>query len=168
MQNEKYWNSKIPVKLAALFLLNVALIIALEVLLLYRFPSPLDEAALAQANPDYIGCRVLSQDSRNSLHFYVVQTANGETELLPAKQHGLFYGRARLLDSKAVALSGLAEETVHVRIGIHTATVHVLNGSTLQRIEYTSSIRETTTFYMVLGAILEGLELALLHILKRS
>lgn len=163
--HEAYMRSKIPVGLILLFLLNVMLIIALEVMFFYQLPARIDETALAAMNPQYHSCMIRSEDHANSLSCYLVEQEDGSLHLVSTRKHGLFFTRAKKIDDTPVSVS--EGERIPVKIGVHTAEITYHNRNTITIFHYTEDgFRSAGTLYMVLGAILEGLELALYQLLK--
>ena len=166
MQNEKYWRSKIPVSLVLLFLLNVFLIIAMEVLLIYRFPAEITPENLAARDAIYEDCTILSSDAINHLNCNLVQTNTGEYRIAAYKNHALFHSRAKLLSDESVVPPENGELSVPVKNGVRTCEVIIQPDMTLV-IRYAAS-QSGATVYMVIAAILEAAELLIWEFIKRN
>lgn len=68
---------KTPLSFVLALILNIVLVVALEVALLYRIPDSLTPESLHSADARYENCRVYSQinlDSNPGIRFYRVQT----------------------------------------------------------------------------------------------
>lgn len=179
---EKYWRSKIPLPLVLLFLVNFFVVIALEVLLLYRTPLPLTEESLAKFDSTYTGCTILQEHRRNQLWCYLVETQSGDVHLIPAKSNGLFLSKGRIYGKQIIPVpEDISETNYNIKIGIRTSTVTVSPepipymenqqpGELFLAISYaaTGDYRGTITIYIAIAAILEVLELALWHLLTRQ
>lgn len=169
MHNEKYWNSKIPVVYALLFVLNVALIVLFEILVLYTLPQDLTPEILAQENPAYENCRILSRERADIVTCYLVELENGDLELVTTRQHNFLYMRCRLLEKQTAPIPAQGQTTVQVKLGIHTVPVTVENGSRIEPFSFVSTrSRNAPTMYMVLGAVLELMELMAYGFVKRN
>lgn len=180
MHNEKYYRSKIPVKLVLLFLANLFLVGALEVLLLYRSPVPLTAEALSEFDSTYEHCTISQAHQRGHLWCYLVKTEAGETHLVPMKAHGLVFTRGRVYRDQIVTIPvDLQEDTYNIKIGIHTSTVTVSRtpipymdtqepAELYMAISYASlgNAQETAVLYFLLGAVLTFLELAVIQLIK--
>lgn len=180
MHNESYYRSKIPVKPVLLFLANILLVMALEVLLLYRAPVPLTSETLAEFDPAYKNCTIMQEHQRGHLWCYLVRTEAGETHLIPMTAHGLAFGRGRIYEDQIILIpESITETTYNIKIGIHTSTVTVSpepipymdtqEPSELYiAISYASvgNASETGVLYFILGAVLTFLELAVIQLVK--
>ena len=182
MSRDTYYRSKIPVKLVLLFLANLLLVIALEILLLYKAPVPLTPDALAAFDPAYENCTILQEHQRGHLWCYLVETEAGETRLIPMKAHGLVFTRGRIYEDQIVTIpENVQETTYNMKIGIHTSTVTVSSEplpwmepqesqDLYMGISYaaSSNASETGVLYFILGAVLTFLELAVIQLIKGS
>ena len=173
MRQDKYWASKVPLPLALLFLLNVFLIIAVELLFFYKYPAVADEAVLGKYDPAWIGGTVINRDDRSSLLAYLIETPEEETRLLVVKRHSIAHGRGRVLYDEPVQMPESGELTVPVRNGIHTSEISIMDipssfWSVTVEYSNTGTIKETTAWYMFLAAVLEALELIVIHFVKKN
>lgn len=168
MQNEKYWHSKIPLSLALLFLVNVFLIVGAELLFFYRYPAQPDAYTLAKFDSVYEGSTILHSDSISYLTASLVETADGQTHLVVIRSHGVAYGRGKIIYSEPVEITN-SEQTVYVKNGIHTSEIRITGGDTVTiHYGYSGGVKEATTRYMFLGAVLEALELLVWHFIKKN
>ena len=181
MHRDSHWRSKLPVFLVALFLLNLVILLALELLLVYRLPAPLTEEALADWDVSYEGCTILDSDSRSHFRCYLVKTASGELRIVPAESHSLLPGRARILKNSVTAVAESEEpQEITLRIGIRSTVVNVSpipmpdpedkSGDWYLTIFYhgAGSYQAKTMLYTLAAAVLEALELMLWELLKRG
>ncbi|MBQ2854348.1 MAG: hypothetical protein IJE81_02620 [Oscillospiraceae bacterium] len=175
------WKAKVPVFLVLLFAINLLVVIALEILLFYPVSLPLTEEALAESDSRYESCTITRETERSGLHCFLVKTADGETHMIPLRSHGLAYSRAKLLKKYITHIPEDQEITIPVKIGVHTSHVLVTPeplpymedqepAELYIAIDYygSTNLRTTTTLYMVIAAVLEGLELALFQLIRRE
>lgn len=169
MHREKYWRSKIPLSLALLFLLNVFLIVAFELLFVYKYPTAIDEAVLGKYDPAWAGSTILSHDDYgSSLDAYLVKMTDGGHFLITSKPHSVFFGRAKLNSAQPVDLNNTGEQLFYVKNGIHTSEIAIIEGKVVDiRYGYISTA-ETTSRYLVLAAVMEGLELLVYYFIKKN
>ena len=173
MHQEKYWASKVPLPLALLFLVNIFVIVGVQLLFFYKFPAQPDETALAKYDAVYEDSDVFIQDSSNDLTASLVKTAGGQTHLVVTKSHNIAFGRGKIIYAEPVEMSESGEVTVYVKNGVHTSEIVIKDiptgvWSVTIQYSYSGGIREATAFYMVLAAVLEALELIILHFIKRN
>ena len=165
------FHHKTPLPLVFGTLLNIVLIVLFEILLLYRAPLPPTEQLLAKADSRYEGCQVIgnvNMDMNRGVRFYRVQTADGETDLVPLKQHSFFPSRTRLVSGKILKNLDLeTESTKQVPFGIEIYTVFVSQGAVSVMFSSGGSFQQTAlTKYLVLGFVLTLLELLVIEKLR--
>lgn len=173
MYREKYWSSKVPLGLALLFVLNILFVLAAELLFVYKYPARQDAAALARFDSAYESSTVFAQDSRNRLTAALVYTYNDQPHLVVTRAHLIASGRGRIIYAQPVELPESGALTVSVKNGIHTSEILVqkaTDDSLSVAFEYAASggIREYAAIYMLLAALLEGLELLIANLIKRN
>ena len=180
MSRETYYRTKLPVAAVLLFFANLLLVMALEILILYRAPVPLTVDALAEFDPVYENCTIVQEHQRGHLRCYLVRTKTGEFRLIPTKAHGLAFVRGKLLEDQIFSLPEDVQEATHnIKVGIRTSTVTVspeplpwmeaqVPQSLYIGISYASlgSAQESAVLYFVLGAVLTFLELAVIQLIK--
>lgn len=179
MHNDNYYRSRIPLPLVLLFLVNIFIVCALEILLLYRAPLPLTAETLAEFDDSYENCSILQTHQRGHLYCLLAETESGEIRLIPVKAHSILFTRGRIYEKQIVTIPEDVQETAYeIRIGLRTATVTVSPeplpytetqepSELYMAISYSGSM-DAATFYMIVGAALEAAELALWHILKHQ
>lgn len=173
MHQDKYWASKVPLPLALLFLINVILVIGCELLFFYKYPAVVDDAALVKYDSSLIGSTIVNRDESNTLHAYLVETAQGDHRLLVVKKHSIFFGKGKPICNERVEMPDSGELTVYVKNGIHTSEIFLQDipsgiwAITVQY-GYSGTVKESTAFYMVLAAALEALELLIIHFIKKN
>lgn len=173
MHQEKYWSSKVPLPLALLFLVNIFLIVGAELLFFYKYPLQPDPIALSKYDSIYEDCDVFNQDSIHYLTASLVNTNDGETHLVVTKGHSIAFRRGKIIYAAPVEMSASGEVTVYVKNGIHTSEILIKDiptGVWSVTIQYGNSggIRESTAYYMILAAVLEALELMVLHFIRKN
>ena len=169
MHREKYFLSKTPLPLVLLFLLNIFLIVAFQLLFVFKYPSSMDETVLGKVNPQWADCTILSQDNYStSLEAYLIENPDGSRQLVTLKPHSFVFGRAKLTDTQMVEPKE-AEQIFYVKTGVHTAEIAVIGGNTVDiKYGYGGSMTEALALPMVLSAALEGLELLVYYLIKKN
>lgn len=108
------------------FLLNLALIMALEVLLLYRIPLPLTTETLAATNPACSNSVIRNSTESASVTWYLVESDDSTLQLVPLRKHILLQDRGRLLTNQITAIpADTAHMEITTRAGISGSTVMV-------------------------------------------
>jgi len=164
MQNDKYWRSKIPLPLVLLFILNLLLVMAVEILVIYRYPLEITAQTLEEMDPGYSGSQILSSESRSILCAALVKTESHRTDLVVTKRHSIFFSRVKLLSKQTVTVPTEGELPVYIKTGIHTSEVVIQPNHTVS-IRYAAP-QNSSTMYLLLPAVLTGLELALWALLR--
>ena len=168
---EKYWASKVPLPLALLFLLNVFLVMGAELLFFYKYPSKPEGSDLVKYDAVYEGSDVFIRDDHYDLVASLANTADGQTHLVVTMSHPLVYTRSKIVYAQPVEMPETGEVLLRVKTGIHTSEIEIKDipsGVWSVNVLYgnTGNIRGITTYYMVLAALLEALELMILHFIK--
>ena len=169
MYKEKYYSSKTPLPLVLLFLLNMFLVVAFQLLFVFKYPTSMDETALGKVNPQWTDCTILSQDNYStSLEAYLIELPEGGRQLITLKPHSFVFGRAKLADTQMVDPVE-AEQIFYVKTGVHTAEIAVIGSNTVDiRYGYGGSMTEALALPLVLSAALEGLELLVYYLIKKN
>lgn len=173
MHREKYWSSKAPLPLALLFLFNVFLVAAVQILAFYPYPAQPDATSLEKYDPVYEECRILIGDSVNYLTATLAETKDGQTHLVVTKAHAVAYGRGKIIYAKPVEIPASGECVISVKNGIHTNEIRIKvipTGEPTVTISYgySGGIREAAPLFMLLAALLEALELIVFHLIKQN
>ncbi len=173
MRQEKYWASKVPLPLALLFVVNVFLIVAFQLLFLYRYPAQPDAAVFARYDAIYEDSTVKNSDSKYYLTASLVETTDGQTHLVVTQAHPIAYNRGKIVYAQPVELPESGENILYVKTGIHTSEFEIKaipGGMWCVNILYgnTGNIREFYAVYLLLGALLEALELLVIHFIKKN
>lgn len=176
MRNYPY---KLPIWLILLFVANILLVMALEVLLLYRTPLPLTADALADADSRFAGAALSQNQQRGYLHCTLAETTDGDVYLIAVRAHGLAYNRGRLLDKQITPITKDADTTVNVKVGIYTSTLttspspptwleDIPEEDLYLIIDHSSSASGSSigVLYLAIGAVLTFLELAVIQLIK--
>ena len=126
MSENIYRRARLPLYYPLVFALNMLLVVALEVLLLYRTPVPLTLDTLTAADPSYAGATLQNSTECATIRWYLAETQTGEIHLVPVRKHIMFQDRGKLLDDQITVIPA---DTVHMevttRAGIGGATVMV-------------------------------------------
>ncbi len=168
MHREKYYNSKLPLWVAVLFVVNILLVIGFEVLFIYKYPAELNRHTVGAYNSAWEGSTVQSWDDRNGLHACLAKTPEGDTLLLVSRGHPVFFGRGKLIHEQSIDPSVTQEQTFFVKNGVHTSEIAVTQGNTVSFRYAQGRGREVVTLYMLLAAVLEGLELLICWFIKKN
>ena len=116
----------IPFYYPLVLFLNIALIIALELLLVYQYPFPLTEELLAQQLPAYENAFILRTTDKTFICWNLVETEAGDYHVVPVRRHVLFFNRCKLLPDQIVIVPpDTAETAITTRDGIAGSTVLV-------------------------------------------
>lgn len=108
------------------FFLNIALIIGLELLLVYKHPFPLTEEILSQQLPAYENAAIHRSTDKSFIGWYLVETENGEYHVIPVRRHALFFNRCKLCSDQIVVVPGdTAEMEITTKAGITASKVLV-------------------------------------------
>lgn len=165
MHNDKYYRSKIPLRLVLMFLVNLFLVMAVEILAIYKYPAQLDKSTLAKYDSCYSGCTILSTDSVGKLSCYLVETETGEIHLVTTRIHGIFFSRADIVDVQTV---DAAQTTLSVKIGIRTSEISVTGQTVSIRFANLANYKNIASYYIALTAVLEAAELLVVYFIKRD
>lgn len=114
----------IPFHYPLVFFVNIVLIIALELLLVYRQPLPLTQELLARELPVYEDAAILRETDRNLIEWYLVQTGEGEYHVVPVRRHAVFFDRGKICDDQIVTVPpDTGEMEITTRDGVVAFTV---------------------------------------------
>ena len=165
------------------FLLNLALIFALELLLFYRTPLPLTQAALAEKDPAYADAVIVNSTQNSSVSWYLVETGDGALHLLPFQRNQINPNRGRLRTNQIVTIEAdTAYTEVQTKVGIGATTVtigtevepwadEVQEHPLKMRSKYAgmnSSGKYTFTFFILLALAMSILESVLWNKIKNG
>ena len=166
---EKYWASRIPLVYALLFVLNVAIFVLFEMLLIYTLPQQLTPQVISQEKSAYENCEILSFQSSGKLKCYLVKVSNGDRELLVTKQHPFLITHYKLLENQTAPIPASGTITVTIRTEMRNVPVTVENGTAITPFVFghTGGGR-LPVHYLLVGALLEVLELMAFGFVKRN
>lgn len=157
-----------PLGLVLLFLGNVILTVLVQILLFYPCPAKPEAAQLGQLEPAWEGSRILSSDGTSRLFACVAETGEGERMLIVLNAHPVIIGRGKLVLTEPLDPHVTAEQVFHVRNGIRTSELVVTRGDTVSvRYAGEGSFRDAAAGYLLLGSVLTGIELLLIHMIRR-
>lgn len=164
-------HSKTPLVFVIALLLNLILVVALEVALLYRIPAPLTPESLERVSARYENCRVYGQinmDSNPRIPFYRVLTNDGQTDIIPLQRHSFFPSRAKLSPKKILENINLSGQDTHqVLFGTNIYTVFISDGNVhAGQTAGGAFLQAALAKYIGLGAVLAFAELLLLEKLR--
>lgn len=109
-----------------IFFLNLALILALELVLIYRIPLPLTEAVLAEKDPAYADAVIVNSTQNASVSWYLVENGDGSLHLIPIQRNMIRQNRGRIRTNQIVTIPADTEYTeVQTKVGIGATTVTV-------------------------------------------
>jgi len=108
------------------FLLNLAVILAIQLLAFYNLSLPLTEAALAKEEPAYESAVIRNHSDNSTVIWYLVETLDEELHLIPVQRHMFLPERGRIRTSQIVTIpAGTAYMEVQTKVGIGATTVTV-------------------------------------------
>lgn len=108
------------------FFLNLALILALELLLLYRTPFPLTEESLVKQEPAYSGAVIQNTTQNSSVAWYLVETEERTLHLIPVQRNQILQDWCRIRTDQIVTIpADTTEMDIQTKIGIGATTVSV-------------------------------------------
>ena len=179
MRHKNHYLSKIPVGWILLFIGNILLVMAMEVLLLYTAPLPLTAEDLAKSDSRFEEAVLTQTQQRGYLTAALAQTPDGNVYLIPVRRHGIVYSRGQVLKKQILPVEKNTDSTVNVKIGVYTSTLSVSPeppvwledpepAELYLSIEHSSGASGSSmaVLYMVIGAVLTFLELALIQLIK--
>lgn len=150
---------KTPMSFVLGLLVNLVLIIALEILLVYRFPTALDAETLSKIDPRYENCTIVdAHDSCGYVEYILVETAQGQQDLIPVKSHPFFFNRLRIYQNK-ISQNVSAGDRISQSFGLQVLSVEVAEGYAVT--SAAGSFRSQTTltyYYIILSGALTFLE----------
>lgn len=159
------FHHKTPLPLVFGTLINIVLIILFEVLLLYRTVLPPTAELLGKADSRYENCRVygeVNSDGNRGVRYYLVKTADGETDLVPMQQHSFFPSRAKLVKRKILQNVDQSQETtIRQILGLKIYTITISDGHISTYPSSGSFQQNTQARYLFLGLVFSLLELFL-------
>ena len=166
MHREKYWASKVPLPLALLFLLNVFLVMGLELLFFYDQSTFMNEGLLREQEVSWVNGTILSSDEGQYLNAYLTGDPGGQIRMVVLKRHGIIPSRGKIVYDEAIVQQS-GTQTIPVKVGVRTSEITVEDSRTVS-ITFEAAIlaKESTTIYMALAALLEALELMVIHFIK--
>jgi len=155
---------KTPVSFVLMLLVTIVLMVVFELLVLYRFPAQPTAQLLAKANSRYEGCHVFSDvnfSQDRGVHFFLVETGDGQKDLVPLRQHDFFPSRTQLLKGKIIRGLDLSQDSSHqLLVGTQLFRVTVSNGQVRTMLSAGGGFQQAALAkYMGLGAVLAFLEL---------
>jgi len=123
---------KTPVSFVLMLLVTIVLMVVFELLVLYRFPAQPTAQLLAKANSRYEGCHVFSDvnfSQDRGVHFFLVETGDGQKDLVPLRQHDFFPSRTQLLKGKIIHNLDLSQgSSQQLLVGTNLFRITVTNG----------------------------------------
>jgi len=124
MRENIYRRARIPFFYPLVFLLNVAVVIMLELLLVYTLPVPLTEDILARELPGYENAVIENSVESANVFWYLAKTEAGEYHVVPVRRHTLFFNRCKLCDEQIVAVPpDVTEMEIQTKAGIGASTL---------------------------------------------
>lgn len=157
---------KTPLPIVFGLLINLVLVIALEILLVYKYPAQLDSSHLAQVDPNFENCTVLLDDSSSRERFLLAQRTDGRKYIVPYRTHPFFYNRCRVYDKEIKEVNDQVNTTAY-RLGmrLYHVTAHpdylqvsAAGGHTGQQ--------TILLYYLCLSGVLTLVELGILEKIK--
>jgi len=124
MSENIYRRARIPLFYPLVFLLNVAVVIMLELLLVYTLPIPLTGECLARELPGYENAVIENGVEGSNYYWYLAKTEGGEYHVIPLRRHSLFFDRCQIVDDQITVIpSDVPEMEVKVKVGLTGSTL---------------------------------------------
>ena len=154
---------KTPLPMVLGVILNLLLVIALEVLLVYRYPVPLTTAELAQVDPNFENYTVVPDDPINGAQFLRVRRSDGRQYIVPTRTHPIFFNRARVYHKEIKEVDDRTG-TQAFRLGLRVYQVTAHPDYLLVQSNGNVSTQQTAlTYYLCLSGLLTLAELWILE-----
>lgn len=163
--NSRYrLHHKTPISLVLMLLLNIVLVVTFELLVFYRFPAPPTSELLAKTDSRYENCRVYSDSNFTmdlGVQFYMVETKDGQKDLIPLGTHAFFPSRNRLYSGKIIRNLDLTQNSSQqLMIGTKIYQVTVNDGDVWAMMAMGSSSQQAVLAkYLGLGGLFAFLEM---------
>lgn len=157
---------KTPLPIVIGLILNLILVIALEVLLVYKYPVPLDSTSLAQSDPNFNGCTISLDDSINQDRFLLAQRTDGRKYIVPYRTHPFFYNRCKIYGKEIKEVDDrVGTQAFRLGLRIYQVTAYP------DFLQVTSNgghtgLQSTLTYYLCLSGFLALVELGILEKIK--
>lgn len=143
---------------------NFVVVFLLALMLNFTYPQQMTAADFAEVDSRYKNCQILAEETKDEMHYYLLLTESGETDLVPSKQHSAFPSRWKIYKNQIMSIEDLTKETVlEPQIGIQSNSVTVSNGQI--QIQHTGMFHHAQadhTIYMIIAGILALAELFVL------
>lgn len=143
---------------------NFLMVFLLALLLNYPYPQQMTEADFADMDPRYENCTILSEQIKDEMHYYLVQTHSAQMDLIPSKQHSAFPSRWKIYKRQITPIEDIRKDiTLELRVGMQTNTVSLSNGQI--QIQHTGLLHHANAdhgIYAVIAGLLSIVELFIL------
>ena len=157
---------KTPLPLVLGLILNLILVVALEVLLVYKYPVPLDAAALAKADPGFENCTIQLDDSINQERFLLAQKTNGRKYIVPYRTHPFFFNRCKIYENEIKeADDRIGTQAFRLGLRIYQVTAYPDFLQVSSNGGYAGT-QTTLMYYLCLSGFLALVELGILEKIK--
>lgn len=154
---------KTPLPMVLGLVVNLILIIAVEALGIYRLPARMEQEDFSRISSKYEGCTILTKSETGQVSFYLVETADGQTDLIPVQRHAFFPSRGRAVKGKITGAEELTQgASLRMVFGLQIYNVSLRNQ--IIQVAYTgglSGTQSTLSKYLLLAAVLTFAEIAL-------
>ena len=108
------------------FVLNIALIIALELMFVYKLPVPMTGKLISRELPEYENATLHRSLDQSLIGWYLMEMDTGEYHVVPVRRHSVFINRCKLCSDQIVVVPGdTAEMEVTTKAGINASTILV-------------------------------------------
>lgn len=157
---------KTPLPIVLSLLVNLVLIIALEVLLVYRCPAQLSSSDLAKIDPNFENCTILMNDTVNREQFFLARTQTGRQYVIPTRTHPFFWNRCRVYEKEIKEVDDRVG-TMAYRLGMRLYHVTAYPDYLLVTSSGGHTGQQTTMmYYLCLSGFLTLTELGILEKIK--
>lgn len=157
---------KTPLPIVLGLILNLILVIALEILLVYNYPVPLDSVSLAKADPNFEGCTISLDDSAGQERFLLAERMDGRKFIVPYRTHPFFYNRCKIYEKEIKeADNRVGTQAFRLGLRIYQVTAYPDFLQVTSNGGYTG-MQTTLMYYLCLSGFLALVELGILEKIK--
>lgn len=152
---------KTPLPIVLGLVVNLVLILLIEVLAFYRLPLQMQQEDFARIGSKYESCTLITKSEEGYVNFYLVETAEGQRELIALQGHSFFPSRGKV---KITPAEELAEEGASLRIAFGLRLYDISIRKDIIQLAATGGIsgsQAALSKYMLLALVLTLAELGI-------
>lgn len=157
---------KTPLPIVLGLVVNLVFILLIEVLAFYRMPIPMQREDFAGIGSKYENCTLVTKSEKGYVNFYLVETVEGQRDLIALQSHSLFpsRGKAKIISAEKLTEDGSAQR---MTFGLRIYDVSIRNDIIqLAAVGGVSGSQAALSKYMLLALVLTLVELGIWEKLK--